>query len=182
VRNAEKQKFRKNLFVREWSLLGPFPLAAVLENYSSAAAVRYECVKNESALSPSVPAPEGTSWQNVTGLVLDGRITVSDAYKKLKGKVAFYTVADVEVDTDYPNAILWVGSREDFKVWFDGKEVFVSVPKTPRRADAKQIRVDLTKGRHRIIVKCAYTSWQCFYYLRFTDSAKVPLIPVQGAK
>ena len=114
--------------------------------------------------------------------MLDGKITVNDLYKKLKGKAAFYALAEVEVDQDYPDALLWIGGRDDVKIWFDGKEVFVSDPKTPRRADAVQVKVNLTKGKHTVLVKCAYTSWQCFFYIRFTDSEKTPLIPVQTSR
>ncbi len=180
VKNAEKQKFKKNMYVLDWAVLGPFELGNTMEEFTPAKAILTECVKNESALTVSAPVPEGVSWQTGTGLVLDGKITVSDLYKKLKGKAAFYALAEVEVDQDYPDAILWIGGRDDVKVWFDGREVFVSGPKTLRSADAAQVKVNLTKGKHTVLVKCAYNSWQCFFYIRFTDSEKVPLIPAQA--
>ena len=182
VKNAEKQKFKKNMFVLDWAILGPFELDKTMEDFTPANAIKYECMKNEDTLTVSAPVPEGTSWQTATGLVLDGKLTVNDLYKKLKGKAAFYALAEVEVDQDYPDALLWIGGRDDVKIWFDGKEVFVSDPKTPRRVDAVQVKVNLTKGKHTVLVKCAYTSWQCFFYIRFTDSEKTPLIPVQTSR
>jgi hypothetical protein len=139
-------------------------------------------VKQEGLLNPSIPAPEGTSWQNVTGLALDGKILVNEPYRKVKGKAAFYAVAEIEVDKEEPDAVLLVGGKDDIKVWFNGKEVFVSNAKTARRADADKITVTLKKGKNTIVVKSAYTSWQCFFYVRFTDSGNVPLIPVQEPK
>ena len=178
VKNADKQKFRKNLFILKWAILGPFELGKKIEKFTPSEAIKYMCVEKEETLSPATPAPEDTSWQDVVGLVLDGKIVPNDLFKKLPGKAVFYAVAEIDVDQDYPDALLWIGGKDDVKVWFDGKEVFVSDPKTPRRADAAQIKVNLTKGKHTVLVKAAYTSWQCFFYIRFTDSEKVPLISV----
>ena len=179
TKNAEKQKFKKNLFVLDWAILGPFTKLDEGVVFTSAKALQYEFLKNEANLTVATPLPEGLSWQTATSLSLDGKVTPSDLFKKVKGKAAFYALAEVEFDQDYPDATLWIGGREDVKVWMDGKEIFAFNPKTPRRVDAAQIKMNLTKGRHVLLVKCSYNSWQSYFYIRFTDSGKVPVISVQ---
>lgn len=182
AKNAEKQKFKKNLFVLDWAILGPFTKLNEGEAFTSAKALSYEFIRDEAKLSISTPLPEGLAWQTATGISLDGKVAPSDLFTKVKGKAAFYAIAEVEFDQDYPDAILWIGGRDDVKVWYDGKEIFAFNPKTPRRVDAAQIKMNLTKGKHTILVKNSFNSWQSYFYIRFTDSGKVPVIPVQGKK
>lgn len=179
AKNAEKQKFKKNLFVLDWAILGPFTNLGEGTPFTSARALSCEFLKDEANLTVATPLPEGLSWQTASSLSPDGKVTPSDLFKKLKGKAAFYALAEVEFDQDYPDATLWIGGREDVKVWMDGKEIFAFNPKTPRRVDAAKVRMNLTKGRHTILVKCAYNSWQSYFYIRFTDSGDVPVTPVR---
>ena len=180
ARNAETQKFKKNLFVLDWAILGPFEHISDTETFTAAKALDHPFLENEADITIATPLPEGLSWQTATGLVLDGKVTPSDLFQKVKSKAAFYAIAEVDIDQDYPDAILWVGGNDEVKVWFDAKEVFASTPKTPHRADAAQIKMNLTKGKHTILVKNAFNSWQSYFYIRFTDSENVPVIPIQN--
>ena len=63
------------------------------------------------------------------------------------------------------------------RVFLNGKEVFVSKAKSPTRADGVRVKVQLKKGRNRLLVKTASAnprSW--FVFLRFM-TGKQPLMP-----
>ena len=109
----------------------------------------------------------------------DGRINLAETFRKNNKQAAAWLVADIEVEQDHPDARMLVGILPFGRVFLNGREVFVSTPKTPGRADGVNIPVSLKKGRNRIVVKTATAnprSWAVF--VRFTTAKKVPLMPV----
>lgn len=178
VRDASSQKVRKNLFILNWAVLGPFDLSLISKDFNLKTVLAQECMNGDfSAVSPT-SVPKDFAWQGVEGLFSDGRINASEIYRKNKVSAALWAVADVEVSEEIPDALLLACTQQFSRIFVNGKQIFVSEPKTPVRVDGIQVTVPLKKGTNRIFIKLATQSapsW--FFYLRFTDAKKVPLIP-----
>ena len=178
VPDASRQKVRKNLFILNWAVLGPFDLSLISKDFNLKTVFAQECMSESFSEASLTLVPKGFSWQRIEGLYQDGRINVSEIYRKNKVSAALWAVADVEVSEEIPDARLLACTQQFSRIFVNGKQVFVSEPKTPVRVDGIQVTVPLKKGTNRIFIKLAAQNARSWYfYLRFTDAKKVPLIP-----
>ena len=179
--NAKK---RKVMFIPDWAVLGVFDLKVIAKQLKLAAVLEQECMNAETANVSFQMVPKGFQWQHIKTLSNDGRINLTEVFRKNRAAAAAWLAAEVEVDKDYPDARMFVGIQQYGRVFLNGKQVFVSTAKTPARSDGSNVPVQLKKGRNLIIVKTAcsnYRSWNV--YLRFTTAKKIPLMPpLPGAK
>ncbi len=178
VADSSKKKTRKELFITNWAVLGPFDLSLITKDFTLETVLAQECMNGSFSEVSLTLVPKDFAWQNVEGLITDGRMNIAEVYRKNKNPAAFWAVADVEVSEDIPDAVLLACTYQFARIFVNGKQVFVSEPKTPVRVDGIQVTVPLKKGANRIFVKMAtQTARNWYFYLRFTDAKKVPLIP-----
>ncbi len=178
VSDASKKKTRKELFITNWAVLGPFDLSLISKDFELKTVLDQECMNESFTEVSTTLVPKDFAWQNVEGLISDGRINVSEIYRKNKNAAAMWAVADVTVSEDIPDAVLLACTQQISRIFVNGKPVFVSFPKMPIRVDGIQVTVPLKKGTNRIFIKLASQNARNWYfYLRFTDAKKVPLIP-----
>ena len=173
--NAKK---RKVMFIPDWAVLGVFDLKVIAKQLKLATVLAQECMNAETANVSFRMVPKGFQWQHIKTLSNDGRINLTEVFRKNQAAAAAWLAAEVEVDKDYPDARLFVGIQQYGRVFLNGKQVFVSTAKTPARSDGSNVPVQLKKGRNLIIVKTAcsnYRSWNVF--LRFATAKKIPLMP-----
>ena len=171
-------KKRKVMFIPDWAVLGVFDLKVIAKQLKLAAVLAQECMNAETANVSFRMVPEGFQWQHIKTLSNDGRINLTEVFRKNRAAAAAWLAAEIEVDKDYPDARMFVGIQQYGRVFLNGKQVFVSTAKTPARSDGSNVPVQLKKGRNQIIVKTAcsnYRSWNVF--LRFATAKKIPLMP-----
>jgi len=121
--------------------------------------------------------PKGFEWRKIQVLSTDGRVNLSETFRKNQQQAAAWLVTEIEVEKDYPDARMLIGILPFGRVFLNGREVFVSTAKTPARADGVNLPVSLKKGLNRIVVKTAAVNprnWAVF--VRFTTAKKVPLM------
>jgi hypothetical protein len=171
-------KKRKVMFIPDWAVLGVFDLKAIAKQLRLATVLAQECMNDEAANVSFQMVPKGFQWQHIRILSNDGKINLTETFRKNRAAAAAWLAAEIEVDKDYPDARMFVGIQQYGRVFLNGKQVFVSTAKTPARSDGSNVPVQLKKGRNLIIVKTActnYRSWNVF--LRFATAKKIPLMP-----
>ena len=169
---------RSVMFIPDWAVLGFFDLKVLAKKLDRATVLAQECMNQEAAGVSFQMIPKGFKWQKIQTLSKDGRINLTEVFRKNKAPAAAWLVTEIEVDRDYPDARMLVGIQQYGRVFLNGQQVFVSSAKTPARSDGANVPVQLKKGRNQIIVKTAcsnFRSW--FVFLRFTTAKKVPLMP-----
>ena len=169
---------RRVMFIPDWAVLGFFDLKVIAKKFNRDNVLAQECMNPEAAGVSFRMIPKGFKWQQIKSLSNDGRINLTEVFRKNKGPAAAWLVTEIEVDEDYPDARMLVGIQQFGRVFLNGQQVFVSTAKTPARTDGSNVPVQLKKGRNQIIVKTAsanFRSW--FVFLRFTTAKKVPLMP-----
>ena len=169
---------RRVMFIPEWAVLGFFDLKVISKKINRATVLAQQCMSEDPAEVSFQMLPKGFEWKKIQTLSNDGRINLSEVFRKNKAPAAAWLVTEIELEKDYPNAVMLVGIQQFGRVFLNGEQVFVSTPKTPARADGARVPVKLKKGRNLVIVKTAsgnFRSW--FVFLRFTASKKIPLMP-----
>ena len=157
---------------------GFFDLKVISKKINRATVLAQQCMSEDPAEVSFQMLPKGFEWKKIQTLSNDGRINLSEVFRKNKAPAAAWLVTEIELEKDYPNAVMLVGIQQFGRVFLNGEQVFVSTPKTPARADGARVPVKLKKGRNLVIVKTAsgnFRSW--FVFLRFTASKKIPLMP-----
>ena len=169
---------RRVMFIPDWAVLGFFDLKAIAKKLNRDTVLAQECMNPEAVGVSFQMIPKGFKWQQIKSLSNDGRINLTEVFRKNKGPAAAWLVTEIEVDKDYPDARMLVGIQQFGRVFLNGQQVFVSTAKTPIRADGSNVPVQLKKGRNQIIVKTASANFRSWYvFLRFTTTKKVPLMP-----
>ncbi len=179
VADASKKKTRKELSIMNFAVLGPFDLSLIAKDFTLEAVLAQECMNESFSEASLTLVPKDYAWQNIEGLTSDGRINLSEVFRKNKNAAAVWVVADVAVSEEIPDAILLACTYQFSRIFVNGRQVFAfSDPKMPTRVDGIQVKVPLKKGTNRIFIKLATSNARSWYfYLRFTDDKKVPLIP-----
>ena len=175
---GKNNRKRRLMFIPEWAVLGCFDLKAISAKITLETIFKQECMNPETAGVSFQLIPKGFEWKKIQILSNDGRINLTEVFRKNRNPAAAWLAAEIEVEKEYPDARMLVGIQQYGRVFLNGQEVFVSSLKTPIRADGTNIPVHLKKGRNRIVVKTASgqaRSW--FVFLRFTTAGKVPLMP-----
>lgn len=169
-------------FIRNWLVLAPIPMAG----QSGAEEIDVEFIKGEGTLKPSADAevklPGGTlKWQ--AHQTFADYIDFRESFDKNAGEyVIGYAVTYVVAEAPM-NVTLAVGTNDQGKVWFNGKEV-VRFPDTRvLDKDADKVPVSLVKGTNVLVMKVIneVNSWQaCARFLNGTTpvtNVKVSLTP-----
>ncbi len=173
--NAKK---RRVMFIHDWAVLGFFDLKVIAKQFNLSTVLAQTCMNPETAGVSFQMVPAGFRWQYLQSLSNDGRINLTETFRKNQAAAAAWLAAEIEVDKDYPDARMLVGIQQYGRVFLNGQQVFVSKAKTPARADGSNMPVQLKKGRNQIIVKTASSNFRnWFVFLRFTTAKKVPLMP-----
>ncbi|MBO4647433.1 MAG: hypothetical protein J5806_04690 [Lentisphaeria bacterium] len=179
LKEGKAGRKRALLFPAQWAVLGCFELSAIGRKLDLKTALEQECMNPEADGVSFQMVPKGFEWKHLQSMSTDGRVNLSETFRKNNKQAAAWMVTEIEVEKDYPDARMLVGILPFGRVFLNGREVFVSTPKTPARADGVNIPVSLKKGRNRIVVKTATAnprSWAVF--VRFTTAKKVPLMLV----
>lgn len=169
-------------FIRNWLILAPIPMAG----QSGAEEIDVEFIKDEAIMKPAAGAdvklPGGTlKWQ--AHQTLADYIDFRESFDKNGGEyVIGYAVTYVEAEAPM-NVTLAVGTNDQGKIWFNGKEV-VRFPDTRvLDKDADKVPVSLLKGRNVLVMKVIneVNSWQaCARFLNGTTpvtNLKISLTP-----
>lgn len=177
IATRKKNIPRKDLFIRKWIFLGPFDLSLITGKMDLKTTLLQECMNQDIDSVSLTMTPEGMSWKAAEILTKDGKFNLSEAFRKNRKAAAAWLMTEIEVDQEYPEALMLVGLQQYGRVFLNGREVFVSTTKTPVRADGSTVKVHLKKGTNRLLLKTAsrnHGNW--YFYLRFTTGSKVPLI------
>lgn len=170
------RRSRKNLFIPYWAVLGIFDLSAI-QRLDMEKALADKWMNGDLAAVSFQSPPNGLVWRKVQPIIWDGRISLKDMFRKNRKSAAAWAVTDVEVDRDYPDAVILTGIQQYGRIFLNGREIFVSTTNHQTNADVVKLKVNLRKGRNRIVVKCATSNSQTWcIYLRLATSAGVPLL------
>ena len=168
----------KAMFIREWAVLGVFGLGAIAPQLNRQTMLAQECMNAETANVSFENIPAGYEWNRMQNLSSDGKINLTETFRKNQKAAAAWLAADLEFEREYPDAVMLVGIQQAGRVFLNGKQVFCSTAKTPARVDGTRVKVHLKPGVNRIVVKTATAnakSW--LVYLRFITADKKPLMP-----
>lgn|GEM_PF-3442512 len=179
LKEGKAGRKRALLFPAHWAVLGCFELNAIGRKLDLKTALEQECMNPEADGVSFQMVPKGFEWKRIQSMSSDGRVNLSETFRRNQQQAAAWLVAEIEVEKDYPDARMLIGILPFGRVFLNGREVFVSTPKTPARSDGVNLPVSLKKGRNRIVVKTAAVnprSWAVF--VRFTTAKKIPLMPV----
>ena len=171
-------KRTKSMFIREWAVLGVFDLSVIARQLDRQTMLAQECMNAETDNVSFENVPKGYEWNRLENLSSDGKINLTEAFRKNQKAAAAWLAADLEFEQDHPDAVMLVGIQQAGRVFLNGKQIFCSTAKTPARVDGTKIKVHLKQGTNRILVKTSTAnakSW--IVYLRFMTADKKPLMP-----
>ena len=171
-------KRTKTMFIREWAALGVFDLSVIVKQLNRRTMLAQEFMNPELDNVSFENVPKGYEWNRLQSLSSDGKISLTETFRKNQKAAAAWLAADLEFEREYPDAIMLIGIQQAGRVFLNGKQVFCSTEKTPVRVDGTRVKVHLKPGINRIVVKAATAnakSWQV--YLRFITADKKPLMP-----
>jgi len=162
-------------YIRDWVMLAPIALP---EGAPAGDFLLREQVKDEASLKPragdtvNVRGKELT-WKNVTATT--NYFDFNTILNSLNDRAAGYMVTYVECDQDIPDVMMSVGSNDQGRIYFNGKDIYAVTDARPLEIDADKGKVTLKKGINVIIFKVINESnaWQGA--MRLTDLAGVPL-------
>ncbi|MBQ6598052.1 MAG: hypothetical protein IJH79_10925, partial [Lentisphaeria bacterium] len=99
--NAKK---RRVMFIHDWAVLGFFDLKPIAKQLKLATVLAQECMNAETANVSFQMVPKGFQWQHIQPLSNDGRINLTETFRKNQSAAAAWLAAEIEVDKDYPDA------------------------------------------------------------------------------
>ena len=173
-----KAKRGKAMFIREWAVLGEFGFGAIAGQLNRQILLAQECMNGETANVSFENVPKGYEWNRLQNLSSDGRVDLTETFRKNRKAAGAWLAADLEFEREYPDAVMLAGIQQAGRIFLNGKLIFTSTAKTPARVDGTRMKVHLKPGVNRIVVKAATAnakSW--LVYLRFITADKKPLMP-----
>lgn len=173
-----KAKRGKAMFIREWAVLGEFGFGAIAGQLNRQILLAQECMNGETANVSFENVPKGYEWNRLQNLSSDGRVDLTETFRKNRKAAGAWLAADLEFEREYPDAVMLAGIQQAGRIFLNGKLIFTSTAKTPARVDGTRVKVHLKPGVNRITVKAATAnakSW--LVYLRFITADKKPLMP-----
>lgn len=162
-------------YIRNWIMLAPIALP---EGAPAGDLLLREQVKDEANLKPkagdtiNVRGKELT-WKNVTATT--NYFDFNTVLNSLNDRAAGYMVTYVECDQDIPDVMMSVGSNDQGRIYFNGKDIYAVTDARPLEIDGDKGKVTLKQGINVIIFKVINesNSWQGS--MRLTDMAGKPL-------
>ena len=163
-------------FVKEWLLLAPIPLAA---GEDAGAAVDKEQVKEEAKLEPKEGDKGGVGaaglvWKKYTAK--EHFFDFNDFLGKETEQSVGYAVTYVVSEADINDAVLKIGSDDQCKVYFNGKEIGKVIEARALEKDQNSYEgLTLKKGSNTIVFKVINEGADWSGCARFTDKGGKPL-------
>lgn len=175
VRAADTSSLDAAGYIRDWVMLAPIALP---EGAPAGDLLLREQVKDEASLKPkagdtvSIRGKELT-WKNVTAPT--NHFDFNAVLNSLNDRVVGYMVTYVECEQEIPNVMMSVGSNDQGRIFFNGKDIYSVTDARPLEIDGDKGRVTLKQGLNVIIFKIINESnaWQGS--MRLTDMAGKPL-------
>ena len=175
ARAAETSSLDPAGYIRDWVMLAPIALP---EGAPAGDLLLRDQVKDEASLKPkagdtvSIRGKELT-WKNVTAPT--NHFDFNAILNSLNDRVVGYMVTYVECEQDIPNVMMSVGSNDQGRIYFNGKDIYAVTDARPLEIDADKGKVTLKKGLNVIVFKIINesNSWQGS--MRLTDMAGKPL-------
>lgn len=175
VRAADTSSLDAAGYIRDWVMLAPIALP---EGAPAGDLLLREQVKDEASLKPkagdtvSIRGKELT-WKNVTAPT--NHFDFNAVLNSLNDRVVGYMVTYVECEQEMPNVMMSVGSNDQGRIFFNGKDIYAVTDARPLEIDGDKGRVTLKQGLNVIIFKIINESnaWQGS--MRLTDMAGKPL-------
>lgn len=175
VRAADTTSLDAAGYIRDWVMLAPIALP---EGAPAGDLLLREQVKDEASLKPkagdtvSIRGKELT-WKNVTAPT--NHFDFNAVLNSLNDRVVGYMVTYVECEQEIPNVMMSVGSNDQGRIFFNGKDIYSVTDARPLEIDGDKGRVTLKQGLNVIIFKIINESnaWQGS--MRLTDMAGKPL-------
>jgi len=162
-------------YIRDWVMLAPIALP---EGAPAGDLLLREQVKDEAALQPkagdtvNIRGKELT-WKSITAPT--NFFDFNSILDSLNDRAAGYMVTYVECEQDIPDVMMSVGSNDQGRIYFNGKDIYAVTDARPLEIDGDKGKVTLKKGINVIIFKIINESnaWQGS--MRLTDMAGKPL-------
>ena len=146
-----------------WTIKGPFPAKSPKEEF----------------LDPSglavVPGQDG--WSEPIYFSSD-KIDLKAPLGKPRNCIV-YAYTDFVAPRDEP-AELWVGSGEAMTLWIDGEKVYRFEGRRKHRVPSDKKRIQLTKGRHGLLVKVYQTLFRTGWRITILASFVLPRTATYG--
>lgn len=162
-------------YIRHWVMLAPIALP---EGPPAGDLLLREQVKDEANLKPKAGDPvdirgKQLAWKNITAPT--NFFDLNAILNSLNDRAVGYMVAYVECAQDIPNVMMSVGSNDQGRIFFNGKDIYAVTDARPLEIDGDKGKVTLKKGVNVIIFKIINESnaWQGS--MRLTDMAGAPL-------
>jgi len=162
-------------YIRNWVMLAPIALP---EGAPAGDLLLREQVKDEANMQPKAGDTikvngKDLTWKNITAST--NFFDFNAILDSLNDRAVGYMVTYVECDQEIPNVMMSVGSNDQGRIYFNGKDIYAVTEARPLEIDADKGKVTLKKGVNVIIFKVINESnaWQGA--MRLTDMAGVPL-------
>ncbi len=162
-------------YIRDWVMLAPIALP---EGAPAGDLLLREQVKDEATLKPRAGDTIKVNgkelvWKNITATT--NYFDFNGILNSLNDRAAGYMVTYVECEQDVPNVMMSVGSNDQGRIYFNGKDIYAVTDARPLEIDGDKGKVTLKKGINVIIFKIINesNSWQGA--MRLTDLAGTPL-------
>lgn len=162
-------------YIRDWVMLAPIALP---EGRAAADLLLEEQIKGEATLQPK--AGDKTKidshdliWKNITAST--NYFDFNAILDSVNDHVAGYMVTYIVCDTEMPDVRMAVGSNDQGRIYFNGKDIYAFTEARPLELDADKGRVTLKKGTNVIVFKIIneQNSWQGA--MRLMDKSGAPL-------
>ncbi len=166
-------------YIRNWVMLAPIALP---EGAAAGDLLLRDQVKDEANLKPKAGDTvdirgKQLTWKNVTATT--NYFDFNTILNSLNDRAAGYMVTYVDCEHDIPDVMMSVGSNDQGRIYFNGKDIYAVTDARPLEIDGDKGKVTLKQGINVIIFKVINesNSWQGS--MRLTDMAGKPL---QGLK
>jgi hypothetical protein len=172
---AQDMKPDEEGFIRDWLILGPFPIA----ESSGQDEIDKKQIPEEAAIKPKEGEKQKVGDKEQTWKAVKAKDYHLDLNEALGGSnedVVGYIVAYVVCDKAMPDLTMLMGSNDQGKVYVNGKEVVKNDTGRSLEKDTdKAEHVNLDKGSNVIVFKVINekNNWEAC--LRFVDKAGKPV-------
>ncbi len=162
-------------YIRHWVMLAPIALP---EGPPAGDLLLREQVKDEANLQPKAGDKIQVNGKDLTWKSITAPTNFFDfnaILDSLNDRAVGYMVTYVECEQDIPDVMMSVGSNDQGRIYFNGKDIYAVTEARPLEIDADKGKVTLKKVVKVIIFKVINESnaWQGA--MRLTDLAGKPL-------
>ncbi len=162
-------------YVRDWLMLAPIALP---EGGAAGDLLLRSQIRGEANFKPTAGDTVSINNKELTWKKITAATNFFDfnaILDSINDRVAGYMVTYVECDEEIPNVMMSVGSNDQGRIYFNGKDIYAFTEARPLMVDADKGKVTLQKGVNVIVFKVINesNSWQGS--MRLTDMNGTPL-------